>query len=113
MNPQALGTYTAEVNSVKTYISNRIKWMDNKLNYIPSGTNDFSTPTIYYSSENGILHVSGVDQTMNIQIVDLTGMIRYNQKATSGTTFELQAGIYILRAFSNNMCVFTTKCFVK
>jgi hypothetical protein len=113
MNPQALGTYAAEVNSVKTYISNRIKWIDNKLNYTPSGTNDFSTPTIYYTSENGILHVSGIDETMNIQIVDLTGMIRYNRNVTAGTTFELQAGIYILRAYSDNMCVYTTKCFVK
>ena len=113
MNPQVLGTYAAEVNSVKTYISNRIKWIDNKLNYTPSGTNDFSTPTIYYSSENGILHVSGIDETMNIQIVDLTGMIRYNRNVTAGTTFELQAGIYILRVFSDNMCLSTTKCFVK
>lgn len=113
MNPQALGTYAAEVNSVKTYISNRIKWMDNKLNYIPSGTNKNITPTIYCSSENGILRVSGVDETMNIQLVDLTGIIRYNQKATEGISFELQTGIYMLRVYTDNMCVFSTKCMVK
>jgi hypothetical protein len=113
MNPQILGSYAAEVNSLKTFITNRFKWIDNKLNYIPSDINMNVVPNIFYSSQNGILQVFGVNQTMNIQIVDLTGRIRYSRNVSEGTTFKLQNGIYILRVYSDNLSVLTTKCMVK
>ena len=113
MNPQILGSYAAEVNSLKTFISNRFKWIDNKLNYIPSDINMNVVPNIFCSSQNGILQVFGVNQTMNIQIVDLTGRIRYSRNVSEGTTFKLQNGIYILRVYSDNLSVLTTKCMVK
>jgi hypothetical protein len=113
MNPQILGSYAAEVNSLKTFISNRFKWIDNKLNYIPSDINLNAVPNIFCSSQNGILQVFGVNQTMNIQIVDLTGRIRYSRNVSEGTTFKLQNGIYILRVYSDNLSVLTTKCMVK
>lgn len=113
MNPQILGSYAAEVNSLKTFITNRFKWIDNKLNYIPSDINLNAVPNIFCSSQNGILQVFGVNQTMNIQIVDLTGRIRYSRNVSEGTTFKLQNGIYILRVYSDNLSVLTTKCMVK
>jgi hypothetical protein len=113
MNPQILGSYAAEVNSLKTFISNRFKWIDNKLNYIPSDINLNAVPNIFCSSQNGILQVFGVNQTMNIQIVDLTGRIRYSRNVSEGTTFKLQNGIYILRVYSDNLSVLTTKCMVQ
>jgi hypothetical protein len=113
MNPQILGSYAAEVNSLKTFITNRFKWIDNKLNYIPSDINMNVVPNIFYSSQNGILQVFGVNQTMNIQIVDLMGRIRYSRNVSEGTTFKLQNGIYILRVYSDNLSVLTTKCMVK
>lgn len=36
MNPQVAGSYRGEVNVVKTYIQDRIAWMDSKLGYNPS-----------------------------------------------------------------------------
>ena len=113
MNPQILGSYAAEVNSLKTFITNRFKWIDNKLNYIPSDINLNAVPNIFCSSQNGILQVFGVNQTMNIQIVDLTGRIRYSRNVSEGTTFKLQNGIYILRVYSDNLSVLTTKCMVQ
>jgi hypothetical protein len=113
MNPQILGSYAAEVNSLKTFITNRFKWIDNKLNYIPSDINLNAVPNIFCSSQNGILQVFGVNQTMNIQIVDLMGRIRYSRNVSEGTTFKLQNGIYILRVYSDNLSVLTTKCMVK
>ncbi|MFZ4583326.1 MAG: CotH kinase family protein [Paludibacter sp.] len=113
MNPQILGSYAAEVNSLKTFISNRFKWIDNKLNYIPSDINLNAVPNIFCSSQNGILQVFGVNQTMNIQIVDLTGRIQYSRNVSEGTTFKLQNGIYILRVYSDNLSVLTTKCMVQ
>jgi hypothetical protein len=113
MNPQILGSYVAEVNSLKTFITNRFKWIDNKLNYIPSDINLNAVPNIFCSSQNGILQVFGVNQTMNIQIVDLTGRIRYSRNVSEGTTFKLQNGIYILRVYSDNLSVLTTKCMVQ
>lgn len=35
-NPQAPGSYDAEVDIVRRYISKRVDWIDNKLNYIPT-----------------------------------------------------------------------------
>ena len=36
LNPNVYGSYEGEVENVKNYISARIDWMDNKLEYIPS-----------------------------------------------------------------------------
>ena len=32
-NPRLHGSYEAEVNNVRNYMSNRIEWMDNKLGF--------------------------------------------------------------------------------
>lgn len=47
MNPQVAGSYAGEVAVLKQYIKDRIKWMDTKLNYVPStGLDDIRTPEI-------------------------------------------------------------------
>lgn len=40
MNHSALGSYAAEVEALKTYIADRIAWMDNKLKYNPDDYSD-------------------------------------------------------------------------
>ena len=50
-NPVVWGSYSAEVDNVKNYISNRITWMDKKLGYV---YNDISTPTETNPSEQPV-----------------------------------------------------------
>lgn len=43
-NPRALGSFSAEVENVRRFIKERLKWMDKRLDYtyVPSGITDIS-----------------------------------------------------------------------
>ena len=75
-NPKVWGSYQAEVENVRTYMKERIAWMDKKLNYtfVPSGIADVS-----------------VDTSKAYQVFTLSG--RY-----CGTRLDgLSPGIYLMR----------------
>ena len=75
-NPKVWGSYQAEVENVRTYMKERIAWMDKKLNYtfVPSGIADVS-----------------VDTSKAYQVFTLSG--RY-----CGTRIDgLSPGIYLMR----------------
>lgn len=78
MNPQALGTYQAEVNAVKKYIKDRIEWMDKKLGYDPT---DISQITF------------GAPEDNNYKVYNLAGSLL---RITSDIN-DLQPGIYIIK----------------
>lgn len=44
-NPVARGSYAAEVNYLKEYVTERIEWFDKKLKYEPTGINQLTTPS--------------------------------------------------------------------
>ncbi|UPS43576.1 CotH kinase family protein [Prevotella sp. E15-22] len=75
-NPRIWGSYQAEVENVRTYMKERIAWMDKKLNYT--------------FAPNGIADVA-VDMTKAYQVYTLSG--RYCGAKMEG----LQSGIYLLR----------------
>ena len=75
-NPKVWGSYQAEVENVRTYMKERIAWMDKKLNYayVPSGISDMA-----------------IDTSKTYQVFSLSG--RYY-----GTTIDgLHPGIYLIR----------------
>lgn len=75
-NPKVWGSYQAEVENVRTYMKERIAWMDKKLNYtfVPSGIADVA-----------------VDTSKAYQVFTLSG--RY-----CGTKLDgLSPGIYLMR----------------
>ena len=75
-NPKVWGSYQAEVENVRTYMKERIAWMDKKLNYtfVPSGIADVA-----------------VDTSKAYQVFTLSG--RY-----CGTRIDgLSPGIYLMR----------------
>lgn len=75
-NPKVWGNYQAEVENVRTYMKERIAWMDKKLNYtfVPSGIADVA-----------------VDTSKAYQVFTLSG--RY-----CGTRIDgLSPGIYLMR----------------
>ena len=75
-NPRIWGSYQAEVENVRTYMKERIAWMDKKQNYT--------------FAPNGIADVA-VDMTKAYQVYTLSG--RYCGAKMEG----LQSGIYLLR----------------
>ena len=91
MNPVARGSYEAEVNYLKEYITRRIEWMDKRLGYVHAPT---SLPNnLITSSPNSIC------------IWDLLGRVIYQ----GDTMPVLQAGTYIVRSHGTTEIIIITK----
>ncbi len=91
MNPVARGSYEAEVNYLKEYITRRIEWMDKRLGYVHAPT---SLPNnLITSSPNSIC------------IWDLLGRVIYQ----GDTMPVLQAGTYIVRSHGTTEIKIITK----
>jgi hypothetical protein len=96
MNPQALGSYSAEVLNVKNYIKNRIVWMDNKLGYSPlTGINDIES-TVYLWNDRNVIHIEGLSENSDIRIADMSGRIILTEKANTHFTTSLKPGVYLV-----------------
>ena len=76
MNPVARGSYAAEVNYLKEYITKRMEWMDNRLDYVHT---DIQSPIANSSSP--------------IMVWDILGRMVYQGKELP----TLDQGLYILR----------------
>ena len=76
MNPVARGSYAAEVNYLKEYITKRVEWMDNRLDYVHT---DIQSPIANSSSP--------------IMVWDILGRMVYQGKELP----TLDQGLYILR----------------
>ena len=79
-NPVVWGSYTAEVQNVRRFISERLQWMDNKLGYT--------------YEPNGIADVT-LNTAQPYQLYDLSGRIY------TGNVERLPRGIYIVKHGSN------------
>ena len=79
-NPKVWGSYTAEVQNVRQYMSERLLWMDKKLGYT--------------YKPNGIADVT-LDTTLPYQIYDLSG------QSYTDDVQRLPRGIYIVKQGSN------------
>jgi hypothetical protein len=91
-NPVIYGSYEAEVENVKTYIAGRIRWMDNKLNYIPGQTLS--------------INASLVNQTVDyIKIYSLQGVLIHEQPVFDNKPLSstyLAPGCYVIRLYYTN-----------
>ena len=79
-NPIVWGDYTAEVQNVRRFISERLLWMDNKLGYTDASTD---------------IMESKIDFAQPYQIFDLSGQCYSNDMKS------LPRGIYIVRQNNN------------
>ncbi len=78
MNPVARGSFAAEVEYLKEYITKRVEWMDKRLGYTYVPT-DIQSPITYSQSA--------------IAIWDIMGRMIYSGKEMP----QLQSGMYIIR----------------
>ena len=60
MNPRTWGSYQAEVQNVKNFLSRRIKWMDNKIGYVPpTSVEDISIVEIDWQKPYDVYSITG------------------------------------------------------
>ena len=81
MNPVALGSYDAEVNRLKQFMTMRIGWMDSKLNYV------------WYPDNNADGCETVINDAQGYRIYDMHGRPVYNGYDMPA----LQEGIYIIQ----------------
>jgi hypothetical protein len=101
-NPQSLGSYEAEVNHVKNYISERIDWMDNKMDYSPQGNTFITTessPVVVYTQSNTIF-IRPVFDPVRITIADVTGRILLSEMIRDQMFLPVTKGMYFITIYN-------------
>ncbi len=114
MNPVALGSYIAEVNQVKNYISNRISWIDNKLAYVPNAIEESRSSSTYLWTEGRRLHIQDIIPYTHIGIYDVSGrLIDFRQHTSQQYSIDLLPGIYIVNISGESRHPVTLKAIIK
>jgi len=97
-NPRTYGSYEGEVNNVKRYISERIDWMDKKLNYVPSPTllevSSLSNIAVY--TQAGAICFNNVSETVYITVTDIAGKAVVSLSIKENTSIPVSQGMYIV-----------------
>ena len=102
VNYQALGSYTAELGTVRDFIRWRIPWLDEKIGLIPVGIGDVRSAVKASAwAVSGGVSLSGLTRGDAIEVFTPDGMSVTRAEATGGEqTIALPAGIYIIKAGS-------------
>lgn len=102
-NPVVWGSYSKEVDNVRNYVRNRIKWMDNKLSYVPNAVIQTPQTNVYSWSENNILHIEGISELSHVKIYDLRGQSVFEiQTPEQSITANLEPGVYLVKIIQLN-----------
>ena len=112
-NPYVWGNYKAEVDNVRKYIKDRIKWIDSKLNYVPNSVPRLDNPNIIWWAEDGIIHLKGMSANANVQIYDITGRLNLFKTSDKEVSIPMEKGIYILKIQESEGMESTLKVVVK
>jgi len=115
-NPMVHGSYAAEVQNVKRYIRERIKWMDKKLGYssgitgvIPETDNESHFGNATIRAYAGNIRIEGVDSATLVEIFDVSGNRLFSKTIHGDISIPFQEGIYIVR-LSNSRGNKVVKC---
>ena len=108
--------YTEEVDVLKTWLSNRINWIDNNIpgdcsaDIVSNHGHLINTPsfTIFPNPIKDQFTISFERANINqVQLIDVSGKITIDKKVTDSnqlsiSTLDLNSGIYLIRIFINN-----------
>ena len=117
-NPKIHGSYDAEVENVKSYIRERIKWMDKKLSYDPlnppvTGTTDnINNDDVFVWAYAGNIFIDGIVSATLVEIFNVSGNHIYSKTIHSDTSIPFPEGIYIVRLTDSKGNIKVVKCFV-
>lgn len=98
-NPVIHGSYAAEVANVRNYITNRIDWLDKKMNYVP-GLTGLPQPLddlgVLIRKTSNTLQVTQIPHGSQVKVFDMYGVVRAETNNQSELTITLNNGVYIL-----------------
>ena len=111
------GNYMKNINIVKDYISERLAWLDNKLEYEPNPVEnsvlnpEFENVKIF--SKNNELIINNLSDLTKIFCFDVSGKIIFEHFADNCFSTPLPQGIYLLKLTKQNNISETFKCVVR
>jgi hypothetical protein len=97
-NYQALGSYQAEVDVVRKYVTERVAWIDRKLGY--SAIDEVVDTEINIRQSAGVIHIAGITSASEVTMYDIVGREVYRRLTQSDldiSTSGLRRGIYIVQ----------------
>lgn len=109
-NPRVYGSYAGEVANVRSYIRNRIAWMDRKLNYVPSAIEQSPLATLFLQVEGRTVTLRGVEQPLQLTVYDTQGRQLHHQRIESAVTLSLPQGIYLFQCKNDGGMSEVLKC---
>ncbi|MBO5798642.1 MAG: CotH kinase family protein [Paludibacteraceae bacterium] len=99
-NFQALGSYDAEVDVVRSYLAPRISWLDDKIGLIADSSST-EEPTFVKNIivDNGNIILKGYKHNSNVYIYNVQGIPVYSGSHIGYTSYitNLQRGVYIIK----------------
>lgn len=104
-NPVIHGSYDAEVDNVRNYVSDRIAWMDRKLNYIPNpvpnptpdSNNVVTDPAKVYAWTGKNTIYLNMAENNTVSITNLSGEVIRTEHLSSGSYhFTVNSGAYVI-----------------
>jgi len=113
-NPRTYGSYEGEVNNVRQYISDRLDWMDKKLNYSPKTnipqTSSLSDIVVY--AQTGAICFNNVSEPVKITVFDITGKVFLSKSISNNISLPAVKGAYIVTVSDTKGYTKTVKCIV-
>ncbi|MDR1653953.1 MAG: CotH kinase family protein [Prevotellaceae bacterium] len=98
------GDYAGNINIVKNYITERMAWFDQKLEYVPSLQDavnaEFQKVKIF--SHNNTLNISNLTELTNVICFDIAGRKVFEASADSKVSKTLAQGVYIVQLITKN-----------
>jgi hypothetical protein len=112
LNPVIHGSYRAEVENVKKYVSERIGWLDRKLNYTPGVSNRPGGFASGIRTDKGTIHVS-VSEQCDFYLFSPNGSLVKRETIPAGD-YKTQAdkGFYIVTIVNRQGVKCNYKCVV-
>jgi len=96
LNFQALGSYEAEIDVVREYIRERIRWIDRKTGF-DSSNEQVNRRNIKLWSQNSRINIEGIDRPVLIEMTDITGRTLGSIAADGNISVPCKRGFMIIR----------------
>jgi len=119
-NPVIYGSYEGEVQNVKNYIANRIKWVDKKLNYVRTNVGDnpylaensvLSGISIY--TYDGTIYLEGATENVTLRVVNVNGQVLADGvNMIDNYSIKVNNGVFLILVTDSNGQSRKFKCVV-
>ncbi|MDR1864508.1 MAG: CotH kinase family protein [Bacteroidales bacterium] len=121
-NPRTYGSYEGETENVRTFVRERLQWMDRKLNYVPrtenpedpetSAAETENFPEVYVWTRENAIYVEGISRTVRVEVIDTAGKTLFTTMTDVGTVIPSGKGLFIIVVSDKTGKRKTLKCAV-